>query len=149
MSGIASIGAATSANIRPSFRGESCQQVCDDGSCSVVCPPEEKKHGSVLGFIVKTLITAGIVAGGLALARSHTSLKEIDLTKELANDAKFVDKVKYYTAKAGEFVKEQWGKLVKCFKKDETPKGDGDVKPADATPTAETPTEPPKTEDKK
>lgn len=128
VSSVPALGVSQVVNVRPaSFKGEPQPLVENEEDLQ---PAPEKKHHSFLGFLVTTLVTAGIVAGGLALARSHTSLKEIDLTKALANDAKFFDKVKYYTAKAGEFVKEQWGKLVKLFKKDE-PKADGEAKPAE------------------
>lgn len=142
MSGIAPVGITTATNIRPSFRGESCQQVCDDGSCSVVCPPEEKKHGSVLGFIVKTLLTAGIVAGGLVLARKNIGALKGDLAT-LEKDTTFLGKVKLYTAKAGDFVEEQWNKLVKLVKREETKPADGEAKPTEgeAKPAEDKPAE--------
>lgn len=129
MSGIAPVG-ITAANIRPSFRGESCQQVCDDGSCPVVCVPEEKKHGSVLGFIVKTILFAGIVSGGLVLARKNIGALKGDLAT-LEKDTTLFGKAKLYTAKASDFVEAQWNKLVKLVKREETKPADGEAKPAE------------------
>lgn len=139
VSNVPSVGVSQVANIRPAFRGEPCQQVCEDGSCPVACAPEEK-HGSVLGFIFKTLIAAGLVAGGLVLARRNVEALKGELSA-LEKDTTFFGKVKYYTAKAGQaiedFAKSSWEKVKGLF---------GDKK----TPTDETPpADPPKAEDKK
>lgn len=91
--------------------------------------PEEKK-GSFLGFLAKTVFGLGIIAGGFVAARRFIpalSKDSIDIEKELAKDSKFFDKVKYYTATAGQKIEDgvvhayNWCKdLVKGEKKTES-----------------------------
>ena len=83
----------------------------------------EKSEGSAGKTIAKTLIGAGILAATLGLLRGKVQcFKDIDLTKGTA-DLNFSGKMKYYVAKAGDFVNEYaskaWNGIKKLFGKGE------------------------------
>ena len=72
---------------------------------------EPEKKGSFLGGLVKTAIGLAIVAGGAIVARRKMDVLKNISTEELAKDAKFMDKVKHYFAKATDWVdKYTWKK---------------------------------------
>jgi len=65
--------------------------------------PEERRqnNGSFLGFLGKVLLGLIVTGGALIAARRYVpSINKVDLTKELAKDAKTMEKIKYDFAKA-------------------------------------------------
>lgn len=85
--------------------------------------PEKKKSH----WLLKTIGAAVVIVGGLAAARKWCpGVKEIILEKELAKDAKFGDKCKYYLAKAGQYITDKaklaYESVVGIFDKSKKPK---------------------------
>ena len=82
-------------------------------------PPPYKKEGGFFSFLGKLIVTAGIVCGGAVAARKLIpALKKetLDVTKDIAKEAKFVDKAKYYIAKFADKIENVAKTFVAKFK---------------------------------
>lgn len=97
---------------KPSFTSDYYQ-------CSYV--PEEK-HGSVLGFLAKTVVGLGVIAGTLVGLSRIGSFKEL-IGKELGENPKFFERIKKGLAEGGNFI-ERNVKKAYSFCKDKI-KGEG------------------------
>lgn len=100
--------------------------------CSYV--PEQEKKGSFLGFLAKTVIGAGIIAGGLVGLSRLSSFKEL-IGKELGENSKLLEKIKKGTAEAGNYIERNvkgaydWcAEKIKNFRS-ETPKEEAKEEP--------------------
>jgi len=87
---------------------------------------KQPKKGGLISALAKLVLTAALVAGVAVGARKLIpALKNINVSGELAKDAKFLDKVKYhfanYTDKLIAYVKGIPGKFKKPQAEDVTP----------------------------
>lgn len=74
-----------------------------------------KEDSGFLGFLAKVVVLAAVICGGSVLARKYVpSLSKINLSEELAKDAKPMEKAKYYFAKFADWLKEN---SIDLFKK--------------------------------
>ena len=80
-------------------------------------PPSGEKHG-ISRFIGKLVLLTALICGGAVLARGHVkSVKNVDLTKELAEGAKTGEKIKHKIASLGDYVAEGFKNLFKKTQK--------------------------------
>lgn len=80
-------------------------------------PAQRKKKGSFLGFVGGLVFKAAIVCAALVGARKFLPvLKDANLGKELKEGAKFLDKVKHYTAKSADYIEAKALKAVDFLK---------------------------------
>ena len=98
-------------------------------------PRPYKERMTFLGFLGRLVLTVAIVLGGPLLARKNIkalSKESIDVTKDLAKDAKPVQKLKYGIAKFGEWVdKNIYQKIAKAVSKDESKTENNPVSPVE------------------
>lgn len=102
---VSSISGVTQTNNIQATDKVSREQLYSPGAYTlndVIEPPHRhKKHGSFLGFLVKTAVLAAIV-GGVAARVSTRSLKDFKVNGKAEKG--FMNHVKYYTKKLGDFV---------------------------------------------
>lgn len=82
-------------------------------------PPPRRQSGGFLSFLAK--VAFGVVALGavaVGLRRYIPAIKNVDLTKDLAKDCKFMEKVNYDIAKSAEWIKNHTVGLINSIRKD-------------------------------
>lgn len=82
-------------------------------------PPPRRQSGGFLSFLAKVVFMAAVVCGlAVGLRRYVPAIKNVDLTKDLAKDCKFMEKVNYDIAKSAEWIKSHTVGLINSIKKD-------------------------------